>query len=57
MNRLNIKSIFAAVAIASVTFTSCDGYLETFPSDSLSAQMLSRLYKMWKQHLTEHTTV
>ena len=35
MNRLNIKSIFAAVAIASVTFTSCDGYLETFPSDSL----------------------
>ena len=25
MNRLNIKSIFAAVAIASVTFTSCDG--------------------------------
>ena len=55
MNRLNIKSIFAAVAIASVTFTSCDGYLETFPSDS--AQMLSRLYKMWKQHLTEHTTV
>ena len=35
MNRLNIKSIFTAVAIASVTFTSCDGYLETFPSDSL----------------------
>ena len=35
MNRLNIKSIFAVVAIASVTFTSCDGYLETFPSDSL----------------------
>ena len=27
--------MFAAVAIASVTFTSCDGYLETFPSDSL----------------------
>lgn len=34
MNRLNIKSIFVA-AIASVTFTSCDGYLETLPSDSL----------------------
>ena len=35
MNRLNIKSIFVAAAIASVTFTSCDGYLETLPSDSL----------------------
>lgn len=57
MNRLNIKSIFAAVAIASVTFTSCDGYLETSLQIPWSAQMLSRLYKMWKQHLTEHTTV
>lgn len=57
MNRLNIKSIFAAVAIASVTFTSCDGYLETFPSDSLVSTDAITTYKMWKQHLTEHTTV
>lgn len=35
MNRINIKSIFVAAAITSVTFTSCDGYLDTFPSDSL----------------------
>lgn len=35
MNRINIKSIFAAVAITSVTFTSCDDYLNTLPSDSL----------------------
>lgn len=35
MNRKHIKSIFVAAAIASVTLTSCNGYLDTLPSDSL----------------------
>lgn len=35
MNRISIKSICVAAVIASVTFTSCDDYLNTLPSDSL----------------------
>ena len=35
MIKLNIKSILCATALSVVTLTSCDGYLDTFPSDSL----------------------
>lgn len=49
--------MFAAVAIASVTFTSCDGYLETFPSDSLvSTDAITTLQDV-ETALMVHTTV
>lgn len=35
MKRKNTKSIIAACVVASLSFTACDGYLDTLPSDSL----------------------
>ena len=35
MNRAKYKIYICCCSNSSVTFTSCDGYLETFPSDSL----------------------